>query len=348
MDNEFALNHGGLTLRQLQDEMRSEILRSSVSDYPDFPGAAGLLWKEQGNGRVWVAEPEHPSYPGLGLYPALNNGVVLPLPCSAVSVNTEESGYATGIPVEGIPESPVQADSEDYAAVLIAEGGMMGKVAGWIRRHDRQFMHSLENFGKKAGQGFQVLRKESPEWEASLHKRTLSPGLFKASASPYEGEFTGAGLCAIACGVLEEGIRRRFGDEVEVQSVELRTSEMDPDQSKGLRLRPPMYHQVLRGSARNEKRQFTADPTYRQVNFSAKTNGRIWIIPTENEDVYYNYDEWRCQYLRDRHSAYAAKFVPQPHQPSELYQSFLQKVYAGKLAPITPDDYGKLLEALSD
>jgi hypothetical protein len=135
-------------------------------------------------------------------------------------------------------------------------------VKEWLRRKEKPFIETLSKLGQETELGFEVNPQRSNF-----------------------GEFTGRHMCAIASAIIEEAVRRKYGDSVDVYSFGIRTKHMDnlPSSSPF-----SQRHQAVRFKARGEDDEWTVDATYRQFQPKIKAF-RIVVFPTANENKIFTY-----------------------------------------------------------
>ena len=133
------------------------------------------------------------------------------------------------------------------------------EVTSWLGDKEDGFIRKLTEIGVRRGLGF--------------HKEVNG----QIERDVVDGEYTGDGLCFLATGVIEAGVQRRFGKEVETRGAILGPVRKDTGKEA------PFSHTVLRIVA--EDGQVTVDATLRQLDFGVRN--RIHVFPTEEEGKIY-------------------------------------------------------------
>ncbi len=211
------------------------------------------------------------------------------------------------------------------------------EVKRWFRSKQVDFLDALEAFAKKDKSGFQRILDDE-EWEKAQKQGLFYPKIGGG------GEFTGAGLCTIACGVIEEVLRNKYGNRMEVALFRFITTDMDTQKDKDISERYKHYHHIIRFRVGKEDWQ-TIDPTYKQFRFKIKPR-KILITPTKNERELYTYEQLHQRALKeDPENAW--QYLPHRRKAGEI-RTWLEKIKEGKLIGITERDYMNLLKAFSD
>lgn len=204
--------------------------------------------------------------------------------------------------------SPSQAETLNMTTKQICE---------WLRSKQSVFIAALIDLAKSADMGFEEDNNRSSH-----------------------GEFTGKFMCGIASGVIEVALREKFGNLVDVYSIEIRTTYMDdPSLIDNFHMR----HQIVRFRLKNTDEEWTVDATYKQ--FQPLVNAfRIMIFPTKNEKNIYTQEQALDQatHIFGSDPIMISKYTPTTHQPEELYRNYLEYAKTGALGPNAVEKIEKL------
>jgi len=144
--------------------------------------------------------------------------------------------------------------------------------------------------------------------------------------------------------VIEEALRNKYSNQLEVQTFFLITSDMDTETDKDIEERPVHPHHIVRFRVPG-KDWHTIDAVYRQFQFRVKPY-KMLIIPTKNEKKLYTYKQWHRRML-DKNSDETWKYLPQKRKPRELHEHHLEMAKNGELKGVTEEDYMSLFESFS-
>lgn len=139
------------------------------------------------------------------------------------------------------------------------------QVIKWLRAKQPAFTEVLMGFGRKYDRGF--------EWG---HRK-----------SKYHGEFTGVKLCDIAVSIIEEALRRKYGEATETAPRAFSTCCMDPETLSVKDLASHPHHNLL-FRVTEETDWYVADPTYRQFQIRVNPYKMLIGIPAKNQDRLYS------------------------------------------------------------
>ena len=215
------------------------------------------------------------------------------------------------------------------------------QVANWLRSREKPFMDQLQLIAERMDTGFQevisTIGYEDYYPENKIFK------LWKRPVDAEKGKFTGAGLCAIAVGAMENALIQKFGDNIEIESIFIATEHKDMDEG----YKVPKYemgHHILRFKMKNDNIWYTADPTYRQFQEKIKI-GRILITPSDNENRLYSYERSYKQML-DLGREDAWKYKPQKYPRGKLFERYMMRIEERDVKGLTKTDYQNLSESL--
>lgn len=214
-------------------------------------------------------------------------------------------------------------------------------VKKWLKKNEPSFMAALQAFARKTDTGFQEI-VSSKGWEDLFKNKPYIPDLWKKPTSPSSGEFTAAGLCAIASGVIEKVLRERFGGKIEVKVMFVITSDMDIETERDTEERPVYPHHIIRFRVQGGE-WYTIDAAYKQFQLKVKPH-KMLITPTKNEPKLYNYNDWYTR-MRDKDPENAWKYLPQERERGSLEKMHLEDITKGKYENITIYDYMKLVDS---
>lgn len=194
-------------------------------------------------------------------------------------------------------------------------------VIEWLQKRQPDFTHQLAEFGEKSDQGFDWRRKP-----------------------PYLGQFTGAGLCAVASGVEEYCLKRRFpGLEVESYFLHTRFRDLETHTDP---IDKPFPHHFVRFRI-PDGNWYIADPTFRQLDIYIDPSQMLNGIPFyEIEGIYHPQEIYQTAQAENPENA--DKYKPRSVKPGYIHAQLQMligcKDYFGK---IKPKDYQRLIESLS-
>lgn len=171
-------------------------------------------------------------------------------------------------------------------------------IINWLKIRQPIFTQALMEFGQKYDRGFD------------------------------HGEFTGQNLCTIAVSIMEEGLRRKFKENIETSPHFFSAFCVgSKNQFKSLPARP---HYNLHFKVRAETGWFLADPTYRQ--FHTSINPYEMLIGEKSE-------------AQDR--LYSLQSRPVPIRGGYMYTQHLMRMRIGDFEGIRSCDYQNLLYIFS-
>lgn len=172
------------------------------------------------------------------------------------------------------------------------------EAKSWLKQKEPRYIDKLEEMSRKIEVCLQKLDEDE-----------------KVVVDSKDGEPTGAGLCIVSSGAIEQAIMDVFGMWTPVKGVELW------GKPKKYKYQHNPSHRVLRIG------EITADGTYRQYNFGVQN--RIYIIPRELENVMYGAKIKECA-------------------PGETIRDAQLGISSGWYPGITMTDFDELVECLTE
>lgn len=193
------------------------------------------------------------------------------------------------------------------------------EVISWLRSSQPAFTKALADFGLKTGWGFD-------QYSVGTSFRT----------------FSGAGLCGLAVGAMEEAIGVKYGTSVLTEPYFLCTYRRDAAYSVRSLQDNTWPHWILRFSVENQ--WFFADPTFRQ--FCSSVNPEKMLIGLPVGVLERIYGSWKIyESLKKVDPEHVDKYLPRSKTANQMHQINIDDIEAGRIEGITVVDYLKLLRA---
>ena len=195
------------------------------------------------------------------------------------------------------------------------------EVIAWLRSKQPIFTQALAEFGLKVGYGFERARNVN-----SIHS------------------FTGSGLCGLAIGAMEEGIKRNYGEDVLTNSQFIYTHRRNLVYPATICEDNIWPHWILQFKADGD--WYFADPTFRQFCPSVNPLKMLIGIPvTKLEKIY---GSWRIYaYMSTRNFATAGKYLPDNHPNGELHRMNMKDILGERVASVGVRDYLQLVDVFT-
>lgn len=131
------------------------------------------------------------------------------------------------------------------------------EVIEWLQSKQPFFTEELERFGEM--------------WDGRGKDQKRVP--------PFRGQYTGEKLCSVAVGIIEEGLWRKYGKQVDIRCDFFSAFIQDEYVADLQSLQIATPHHNLRFRISGENLWFIADPTYRQFNIGINPNVMIIGAP---------------------------------------------------------------------
>lgn len=184
------------------------------------------------------------------------------------------------------------------------------EVIEWLQLHQPFFTAELERFGEM--------------WDGRGKDQKRVP--------PFRGQYTGEKLCSVAVGVMDEALRRKYSEKLEIRCDAFGAYIQDEqvDDLNLLRIAQPHHH--IRFRPRDSNSWFIADPTYRQFNIDVDPNVMIIGAPLNMFQKFYGINP---------------EDVRTTLRSGYIFRQYLNLIEMGDLDGVKRKDYLKLLSVFS-